>query len=318
MYLNNNLTKLSGDASFRKFYRYKGKKKTILVFAEKEEKKNLLIYDAINKIFIKNKINAPRLISHNYRKKLIEIEDLGDDTILKKLKGSKLSILNYYFKVLFILIKLQKIKSKKILTFRKNKYKVPTYTNKMLFNESKLFLDWYVPKTINSNRRQQLNKKLTIIIFELIKKLKCKKNVFVHRDFHISNMMLHKKNIYLIDNQDAVYGNVAYDLASLIDDVRFKTTTNSKKLILNKFLQINKSVNKKKFINDFEILSVLRNLKIIGIFTRLSMRDNKNQYLKLIPHAWKLIEYRINNNPIFKELKYVLDKYFSIKMRKRK
>jgi len=69
------------------------------------------------------------------------------------------------------------------------------------------------------------------------------------------------------------------------------------------------------FKNDFEILSVLRNLKIIGIFTRLSIRDNKNNYLKLIPYAWKLIEQRIEKNKKFIELKIILDKYFSKKLR---
>ena len=62
-------------------------------------------------------------------------------------------------------------------------------------------------------------------------------------------------------------------------------------------------------------MSVLRNLKIIGIFTRLSIRDNKNHYLKLIPYAWKLIELRIEKNTKFIELKNILDKYFSKKVR---
>ena len=70
-----------------------------------------------------------------------------------------------------------------------------------------------------------------------------------------------------------------------------------------------------KFKNDFEILSVLRNLKIIGIFTRLSIRDKKDNYLKLIPYAWKLIEQRIDNDKKFIELKIILDKYFSKKVR---
>ena len=72
------LVQLSGDASFRKFYRLKNKKKTILVFSKKEKRKNLLIYDAVNKILIKNKIKAPKLISQNYEKNLIEIQDLGN------------------------------------------------------------------------------------------------------------------------------------------------------------------------------------------------------------------------------------------------
>ena len=70
------------------------------------------------------------------------------------------------------------------------------------------------------------------------------------------------------------------------------------------------------FKNDFEILSVLRNLKIIGIFTRLSIRDNKHNYLKLIPYAWKLIEQRTEQNKKFIELKIILDKYFSKKTKK--
>ena len=53
----------------------------------------------------------------------------------------------------------------------------------------------------------------------------------VHRDFHISNLMIKKNIIFVIDSQDAVYGNITYDLASLIDDVRLKTSNNLKKKI---------------------------------------------------------------------------------------
>ena len=65
-------------------------------------------------------------------------------------------------------------------------------------------------------------------------------------------------------------------------------------------------------------MSVLRNLKIIGIFTRLAIRDKKKKYLKLIPYAWKLIENRINNNIIFADLKNYLDDNFSTKIRMKK
>ena len=60
---------------------------------------------------------------------------------------------------------------------------------------------------------------------------------------------------------------------------------------------------------------MLRNLKIIGIFTRLSIRDKKNKYLKLIPHAWKLIDLRISNNEKFNNLKKILDQNFKNKVR---
>ena len=185
----------------------------------------------------------------------------------------------------------------------------------MILEESKLFLEWYLPKKLKKKNLKITKKKIKNIFLDLINKLQIKKNVFVHRDFHVSNMMFFKKKIYLIDSQDAVYGNIAYDLASLIDDVRFKTSSDEKTKIYNKYISENKSLDASKFKNDFEILSVLRNFKIIGIFTRLSVRDKKNKYLKLIPKAWNLIEYRIKKNYKFKDLKKILDKHFPKKIR---
>ena len=73
--------------------------------------------------------------------------------------------------------------------------------------------------------------------------------------------MIKKNKISVIDSQDAVYGNIAYDLASLIDDVRLKTSKNIKEMVYQSYLNLNKKkINKIKFKNDFEILSVLRNL----------------------------------------------------------
>ena len=77
-----------------------------------------------------------------------------------------------------------------------------------------------------------------------------------------------------------------------------------------------KNIDEYNLINDFEILSILRNMKIIGIFTRLAIRDKKLKYLKLIPYAWRLIELRIKKKPVFNDLKKILDNNFSNKMRK--
>ena len=211
---------------------------------------------------------------------------------------------------------MQKIKINKIKNFKKKFYKIPTYSNKLIFNEASLFLDWYVPKVINKNNKIRIKKELKKIINSLIKKIKLSNNTFVHRDFHASNLMINKNKVSVIDSQDAVYGNITYDLASLIDDVRLKTSKNNKELIYQSYFNLNKKkIDKIKFKNDFEILSVLRNLKIIGIFTRLATRDKKKKYLKLIPYAWNLIELRIKNNDIFKDLKHCLDVNFPKKIR---
>ena len=211
---------------------------------------------------------------------------------------------------------MKKIKVKNQKTFLKTNYKIPEYTPKILLRESNLFLDWYLPKYIKGTKKKFLKTKLKNIFKKLLKNISYKKKVFVHRDFHISNIMITKKGLGLIDSQDAVYGNIAYDLASLVDDVRLKTNRRTKKFIFDEFIKRNKNLNFHKFKRDFEILSVLRNLKIIGIFTRLSVRDKKSAYLKLIPYAWELIDYRIVNNPLFKDLNYLLSKNFDKKIRK--
>ena len=313
------VTQIKGDASFRKFYRKKkNKKSSIIIYSKKEKNKNLLNYDSINKLLLKNKILAPKLLSENFSKNFIEIEDLGKQTIFDIFKKKKVNRLKVYKKILVVLIKLQKIKSKKIKNFKKKNYKIPNYSKKLVFNEANLFLDWYVPKVINKKKRLKVKKRFKKIIASLIKKIQLPNNTFVHRDFHVSNLMINNKKIFIIDSQDAVYGNIAYDLASLIDDVRLKTSKNLKEIIYKNYLNLNKKkINKIKFKNDFEILSVLRNLKVIGIFTRLAQRDNKKKYLKLIPYAWKLIEDRMNNNDIFIDLKKQLKDNFPKKIRKK-
>ena len=105
---------LSGDASFRKFYRYNN---TIIVVSNKETRKNLLIYDAVNKILIKNKIKAPKLISQNYKSKNIQIEDFGNFTVYQEMKKNSKKKLIYYKKIIKLLNSVQKIKTKKIKTF---------------------------------------------------------------------------------------------------------------------------------------------------------------------------------------------------------
>ncbi len=298
----NNFKKISGDASFRSFYRTK---KSLLVFCKKEKKINLEIYDAINKILNRNKIKAPLLISNNYYKNYIEIEDFGDQTIFRTLKKNKKKQFNIYNKILIIINKLQKIKNVNASTFLGNKYTIPKYNNKKIFDEANLFIKWFLPRAFKKSDNK-LSKKLKLILLNLIKKIEIKKKVFVHRDFHISNLIIYQKKIILIDSQDAQMGHVAYDLASLIDDVRFETSIKLKNRLFLRFLKMNKNLNIKKFTSDFEILSVLRNLKIIGIFSRLFLRDNKKKYIKLIPYAWKLIDLRIDNNKEMSELKKFL------------
>ena len=310
------LTKLKGDASFRSFFRKKENgNSTIVVYAKKEKFKNLLVYDAINKIFKKNKILAPKLYSQKYNKNLIEIEDFGDRTIFKILKKKSSNKLRYFKQIIKLLIQIQSIKSRKVKNFRNRNYSIPKYKKNILINEANLFCDWYVKKNLSKSRGKKFSKNFRKIVKNLTFGLKLKDDILVHRDFHVSNLILVNNQIGIIDSQDALIGNRAYDLASLIDDVRLKTSISIKKKILNLYLKKQKKIDIKKLINDFEILSILRNLKIIGIFTRLAVRDGKKNYLKLIPYAWELINMRIHQNHAFIDLRNLLIQNFKKKIK---
>ena len=310
------LIKIKGDASFRSFFRKKvNGKSSIVVYAKKEKFKNLLAYDAINKILNKNKILAPRLYTQRYNKNFIEIEDFGNETIFKRLNKSKNNKFSYFKKVVNLLNKIQLIKMKKIRNFQNSDYKIPKYDKNILIKEANLFCDWYAKKHLDKLSKKNFSKDFKKILKNLTNNLKLKNNFFVHRDFHVSNLMLVNNRIGVIDSQDALIGNRAYDLASLIDDVRFKTSEKLKKRIFNFYIKKQKKLDIKKFKNDFEILSILRNLKIIGIFTRLAIRDKKKNYLKLIPYTWTLINLRINENNTFIDLKKLLIQNFKGKIR---
>ena len=310
MKLSKDFKEIKGDASFRKFYR-NTKKNSIIVFANKEKPKNLLIYDSINKILIKNNLIAPKLLSQNYENNYIEIQDLGNKTIYQIFLKNKKNQYSIFKKIIDVLNKIQLIKDKKIKNFKNVFYKIEDYKNKILFDEAKLFSYWYIPKKLNKKKIKIFNAKFSKEIKLLLSKLNFKNDTFVHRDFHVSNLVVNSKNqIGLIDNQDALIGNKAYDLASLIDDVRFKTSNSLKVKVYNYYLMTNKKINADKFKNDFEILSVLRNLKIIGIFMRLAERDKKTKYLKLIPYAWKMIDNRLAKNKDLNSLKLLLASNF--------
>ena len=130
--------------------------------------------------------------------------------------------------------------------------------------------------------------------------------------------MIDKKKLGLIDSQDAMLGNPLYDVASLIDDVRIKLPLNLQNRLFKFYWQGSKYKNEKEkqLKNDFDILSVQRNLKILGIFVRLWKRDKKPNYLKFLPYTWILIERRLKNS-IFKNLNLLMQKNLPMKKLKR-
>ena len=314
--MNYKLKKISGDASFREFYRVKKNKKTsIIVFAKKDKFKNLVVYTAVNEILNSYHILSPKLLKSFYQDNMIEITDFGDRSFYNHIKNKR-NTFQMYKKAIDLIIKLQKIKPRSIYRFKKNKIKFKKYTINNLHKESDLFFDWFLKYNLKknvSNIKKLFKKELN----NIYKKLHFENIFFVHRDFHASNIMITKKGLGLIDSQDAIIGNPLYDVASLIDDVRLKLPKSLKDNLFRYYLLKSKFKTKDKFYlkNDFDILSVQRNLKILGIFVRLHKRDKKSNYLKYLPNTWVLIKKRMQN-PIFEQLNNLFKKYLPIKIKR--
>ena len=256
---------------------------------------------------------------HNFSKGLMVIEDFGNTSFYNELNKKK-NKLQIYKRLVDLLLKIQKIKPKsKIRNIMGGNHLVEKYSNKYLFQESDLFFDWYLPLFLSKKKSLNIKIKSKKILQKLYNSLNFPNSCFVHRDYHAQNLMKVGKKIGLIDSQDALIGNPTYDLLSLIDDVRIKTSTKLKSQIYKYFLKNTLKIyrdNSNKFLEDLNILSVQRSLKIIGIFSRLFKRDKKNRYLQFIPYTWKLLESRMKGE-IFLELKKILNSSVPKKIRRK-
>ena len=312
------IEKISGDASFREFYRVqKNTKSSILVLAKKDKYKNIFTYCAINEIFNKNKILAPKVINNFKQDNIIEISDLGKKSFCEFIKNKKNKIPEYK-KLIELILKIQKIKLNNSYKFNNKIIRFEKHSLKNLHKESDLFFNWYLSYKIKKKKLARIKTEIKKELNEVYKKLYFKNIYFVHRDFHVSNIILSGKKLGLIDSQDAIIGNPLYDLAFLIDDVRVNLSKKNQDILFRYYIQKSKFLKKDQLNlkNDFDILSVQRNLKILGIFVRLLKRDGKSNYIKYLPRTWKLLEVRLKNS-IFDRLKKVINKNISIKKMKK-
>ena len=316
--MNYEIKRISGDASLREFYRIKKKKKTsIIVFATKEKFRNLIVYCVVNKILNDYNILSPRLIKNSYKDNMMEITDLGSLSFYDYIKNKK-NKFKEYKKLIELILKLQKIKLKNNYYFGKKKIKFIKYSISDLHKESDLFFDWYLKFIIKNKNIKKIKKILKKEFNNIYKKLYFKNNCFTHRDFHASNIMINNNKLAVIDSQDAIIGNPLYDVASLIDDIRIKLPKNLQDNLFKYYVLKSKFKTKDKIYlkNDFDILSVQRNLKILGIFVRLYKRDHKSSYLKYLPYTWTLIERRMKN-PIFNKLNILFKKHLPLQKLKK-
>ena len=286
---------IKNDASFRKYYRIKNKK-LIVMDAPPDKGESIEQFRAIADIIHTFNLSAPQIASFDTKQGFMLLEDFGQTSfsnILNKDNESKL-----YKKAIEVLIQINKQSKSK----EKKISKLKSYSIDLLVNESLLFIDWYLEKRKGELVSSDQKKEFIKILNDFYNNIKPQSSTLVLRDYHVDNLFFLNnqkslKQVGLIDFQDAVIGSPLYDLASLLEDVRRPLKSNLKKKLLEFYIKtINTNVQDAE--REMRFFSIQRNLKILGIFCRLSIRDKKDGYLKYLPNAVKLLRKNLQD-PFF-------------------
>ena len=271
------LSLLAGDASNRKYFQYFSSKKNYVIMYDNNEK-NLKDFLKVTKI-LKKFVVVPSIIHDLSKQSILVLENFGPNKyaqIITKKNRKKI-----YRLAVDTIFDIQKIRSSDLSKYSLN----------MFIAESNLFFDWYL-KNLKSNKTDSLKKEFNSLFKSYLSCIDIPQ-VIVHRDFHIDNLFyLSKSNSIkcgLIDYQDAVIGPCTYDLVSLTQDARIDVPKQLEYELINYFLESNLKIKKEDFMLSYNLLAIQRHMKVLGIFCRLSLRDNKNQYLQYLPRVKKML-----------------------------
>ncbi len=288
----NNLKLLKNDASKRIYYRISNLNKKYLLMDSSSEKRSLKKFIEISNWLKENNLSSPNIYFKDLNSGLLVIEDFGNfkySILCKKERNKK----EYYYR--------NAIKLLIALSYKEKPKFIKNYDNKNLKNELDLFLKWHL--IINKNKKacKEWNK----IWSYLLNKINYAQSCVVLRDFHVDNIFYLKnkkkeRKIGLIDYQDSLIGHPAYDLVSLLQDVRVFLSKNEQLNFYNYFLK-NKKINQDEFRYAYLVLGTQRLFKIIGIFNRLFKEQGKANYLKYLPRTKILLRNNLKNT-IFNEL----------------
>jgi aminoglycoside/choline kinase family phosphotransferase len=283
--INYQIIPLAGDASARRYFRLKfldNSPTKIIMDCPKDE--GLEKFCQIDKILIKENLYAPKIFYQDLENGLLLLEDLGNNTAKKFIAKNLQKEEKIYFQATKILLDLHQAKAKR--------YQIDQYGSDVLLREVNLFVEWYLPNIKKTSLSGEELAEWQNFWLELFSQISSNK-VICLRDYHSENLMItNNHQIALIDFQDALIGSPSYDLQSLLEDIRRNIDESLAQKMFNFYLE-NSPFKKEEIIKDYQILSLQRNIKIIGIFTRLSCRDGKHKYLDFLPKLIDLVKNRL-------------------------
>ncbi|MBU0720390.1 phosphotransferase [bacterium] len=270
----------SADASFRKYYRITSGGISYLLMDSSLEKHSLAPFLDVTARLLKIGVHAPDILEQNLAEGYLIIKDFGNTHYLNLLHSGNFTEL--YSRAIEQILLMQKASTADL----------PLYDRAFLHMEMDLMQEWYLQKLLDkklSDTQLQILDISLKSISDVV--LSQPQNVFVHRDFHSRNIMLTPADeIGVIDYQDAMNGALTYDLVSLLKDCYIEFQREDiLRLVLEFRDKKGVDADDETFIKWFDFMGLQRHIKVLGVFSRLYLRDAKEGYLKDIPLTLKYL-----------------------------
>ena len=277
------LAPASADASFRRYFRVTVNGKTLIAMDAPPPQEDCRPFVNVASLMRNAGLNVPHVLAQDIERGFLLLSDLGTTTYLNGFTEDNPNAL--FSDAIDALITWQMASKPGVL---------PPYDAALLQREIDLFPEWYVGKHLQTTFTDAQHKVFTAATKLLIDAALAQPKVYVHRDYMPRNLMLSTPNPGVLDFQDAVYGPITYDVASLFRDafvswpeareldwvIRYWERARAAGLPVNADFGI--------FWRDFEWMGLQRHIKVLGIFARINYRDGKPHYLKDTP---RFIEY---------------------------
>jgi aminoglycoside/choline kinase family phosphotransferase len=272
------LSPASADASFRRYFRASFSNNSLIVMDAPPQHEDCKPFLHVGKLFAGAGVNVPLVHAQDLEQGFLLLSDLGAFTYLQALNEKNAAQL--YADAIDALIKIQ-------LASRENE--LPQYDEALLRRELELFPEWYISRHLGVTLTKKQSENLERTFKSIVANNLAQPCVYVHRDYHSRNLMLNENNPGILDFQDAVYGPITYDLASLFKDAYIKWDEEVTMDWIIRYWEKARKVGLPvredfgEFYRDYELMGVQRHIKVLGIFARLYHRDGKEGYLKNMP-----------------------------------
>lgn len=273
---------LAGDASFRRYERLEHGGKQFVVMDAPPPWEKVEPFVAVTAYLAAANVSVPHILAADTAQGFLLLEDLGDGIFTRLLEKNPAEEEAFYLTAVDALLAVQKAPVPADLL---------PYDTAVYLREAALFAEWFLPQihaadTITSRREEWLNLWLSVL-----NRAGLKRTVLVHRDYHADNLLwLPRRHglarVGILDYQDALAGDPAYDLVSLLEDARRDVSATTMAAAYAHFLSHQGQEDEEAFAGRYAVLGAQRNAKIIGIFTRLAVRDGKPHYLDYLPRVW--------------------------------